>query len=64
MEDNDASIQAKYIVFHHIIAHICFIHSIPIDMKVPLESKSEIFLYLFSLIVHAGRCEISSEIKF
>ena len=33
-------------------------------MKVPLESKSQIFYIFFSLIVHAGRNEISSEIKF
>ena len=32
-------------------------------MKVPLESKSQIFIS-FLLIVHAGRSEISSEIKF
>ena len=41
----------------------CLTHSIPIDMKVPLESKSQIFIS-FSLIVHAGRNEISSKIKF
>ena len=42
----------------------CFIHSIPIDMKVPLESKSQIFFISFSLIVYGGRNKISSEIKF
>ena len=36
----------------------------PIDIKVPLENKSQIFFLSFSLIVHALRNEISSEIKF
>ena len=51
VEDNDASNQANCLVFHHVIAHICLIHAIPIiaiDMKVPLESNSQIF-YIFCI---------------
>ena len=60
MEDNDAS---KMFSFSQHNCSYCLIHSIPIYMKVPLESKSQIFIS-FSLIVHAGRNEISYEIKF
>ena len=58
--DNDAS-KMFSISLHN--CSYCLIHLIPIDMKVPLESKSQIFIS-FLLVVHAGRSEISSEIKF
>ena len=54
MGDNDAS-KMFSISLHN--CSYCLIHSIPIDMKVPLESKSQIFIS-FSLSVHAGRNEI------
>ena len=60
MGDNNAS--KMFSISPHNCSY-CLIHSIPIDMKVLLESKSQIFIS-FSLIVHAGRNEISSEIKF
>ena len=59
MGDNDAS--KMFSISSHNCSY-CLIHSIPIDMKVLLESKSQIFIS-FSLIVDAGRNEISSEIK-
>ena len=60
MGDNDAC--KKFSISPHNCSY-CLIHSIPIDMKVPLEGKNQIFIS-FSLIVHAERNEISSEIKF